>query len=213
MNAVQWTSLFTFLVAWWFDMFQMLGLRIDLSRYRLMKTKAFPKPPIWAFKVINCIVYPLAAVAGHQYLNWTDHSRPIFDAVFSMYLATLILEKIWGPVFFRVKWLWVSLLIVCLEVLTALSGLIIMWIDTANNGVSCYVAAGIYIPFVLWVLYKFLLNFDIAYNNGHIRFMYTEDVTTSSKKVIAPRYVTPRGNGRTIIVMRAPSASNALRGV
>ena len=52
-------------------------------------------------------------------------------------------------------------------------------VDTRSNGVSNYVAGGLYIPFVLWVIFRMLLNLDIAWNNGHVRFYYREDIVTT----------------------------------
>jgi tryptophan-rich sensory protein len=179
MNDLQWTSLFTFLVAWWFDVFHLLGIRINVKGYYGLTYRIIPKPPLWVFSAVNNLVYPLTAVACHQYINWTTPNRSMFDAAMALFLASLILEKIWGPVFFRLRWLWGAMLVICMLFMTSVAGLIVVWVDTRSNGVSNYVAGGLYIPFVLWVVFRMFLNLDIAWNNGHVRFYYREDIVTT----------------------------------
>lgn len=177
MNIVQWTSLFTFVFAWWVDTFRFFGLRYNYRNYYAMRTWLMPKAPEWVFLLVQNIVYPLAAVATHQYLNWTTPDRSIYDAAMALFLTSLILEKLWGPLFFAMSWLWGSLVAGTCLACAAIAGDVIVWVDTRRNGVSNYVAAALYLPFVLWVIYKFLLNIDCAWNNAHVHFYYHEDVT------------------------------------
>lgn len=211
MNPVQWTSLFTFLFMWWIELFHMLGFRINYKHYLVLRRRIIPKLPPGIFTIINNVVFPLAAVAGHQYLNWTTPNRSLYDAVLALYLATLILEKLWTPVFFRLRWLWGAFLIVLMAALTAISALVIIWVDTRNNGVSNYVAGGLFIPYVLWVCYRLLLNLDIAYHNGHVHFTYYEDVGPSgrrTKHLAVLKHQNPSANAPTLVYAAGSKAGS-----
>jgi len=206
MNAVQWVSLFTFLIGWWIGLFHLLGIRTFWKYYFSLRTRVMVRPPPWIFTVVNNIAYPVAAVAGHQYINWATANRPLYDAGLALYLATFVLEKLWNPMFFGMRWLWGAMLIMTALLLTSISTLIVWWIDTANNGVSNYVAAGLFILYTLWVLFRFLFNLDVAWNNSHVYLTYREDLGSPGIKGRTTTHL--RGQTTKMDVYSTTSAAN-----
>lgn len=174
MNQFEWLSLWFFLAVLWIADFFFCTLFKPMTKYYSLKSFVIPKPPGWIFPLMWNILYPMIAVAIWLYMNWTTPNRNMYDAVLALALANYILNKAWCPLFFGLGWLWVAFVDALFLTMTAIVVLILLWVDTRDNGTTCYVAAGLYIPYVLWLIYATILNLDLAYNNSTAMFMYTE---------------------------------------
>jgi tryptophan-rich sensory protein len=186
MNSQEWTSLLTYLGIWWVTEFAYIGAEQGFDVYKKYKTRIIPKPPAWVLGLIWNILLIFAGVVGFLLNNWVDDSQSLYDAILGIYLANLFVTKMWRPIFFHLQWLWLSFWLAILIALTSIAALIIMWIETDNNGVSLYVAASLYIPYALWTIYFAALNTDVTLSNGsHPIFGWTKKDTQMFGKALA----------------------------
>jgi len=71
---------------------------------------------------------------------------------------------------------------------TSIGVLVIMWVDTMDNGSTSYVAASLYIPYVLWLLFAAALNLDIALSNKTAVTKIVQKMASSNTKLYKKRY-------------------------
>lgn len=183
MDRFEWLSLWLFLAVFWIVDFLFYTYWGTSRRYNSLKTFLIPKPPGWIFPLVWNVLYPLTAVSIWLYLNWTTDDRTIYDAVLALALANYALNKAWYPLFFGFGWLWLAFLDAVLLWSTATAVLVLLWVDTQNNGDTSYVAAGLYIPYFLWLTFATFLNLDLAWNNSTVVISYQErDIHQRKKK-------------------------------
>lgn len=215
MDRFEWLSLWLFLAVFWIVDFLFYTYFGNPSKYHKFRTYIIPKPPAWVFFVVWNILYPLTAVSIWLYLNWATDNRTIYDAVLALSLANYALNKAWYPLFFGLAWLWMAFVDAALLLATAISVLVLLWIDTQNNGSSVYVAAGLYIPYVLWLIYAVLLNFDLAWNNSSVLIMYQEKHVQRAKRSfwnqMKPKSNVPPARG-VVTSVNAPQAISTPQG-
>lgn len=104
-------------------------------------------PPNWLFGPVWMVLYGMNAVAG-----WLIWQKVGFDiAVFSVYLAQLLLNALWSALFFGMR-----------RLRTALYEMIGLWLALAANIAVFYpidaTAGWLLVPYLLWVSFAFILN-------------------------------------------------------
>lgn len=223
MDRFEWLSLWVFLALWWIVDFLFYSSEwICPKKYSSLKTCVIPKPPSWVFVVVWNMLYPLVAVSLWLYLNWNTDDTRIFDAVLALSLANYALNKLWYPLFFKWDMMWTAALDAALLTATAISVLVLMWVDTRTNGDTSYAAASLYIPYVLWLIYALLLNIDIAYTTetkDHVLWVYvpkdkynTVMTQYTSSKTVSVNSMTPKtiSKDKTISGTNPFSSSSAM---
>jgi benzodiazapine receptor len=107
-------------------------------------------PPNWVFAPTWTILYVMIAVAGWRtYLQEETTALPM-----QLWLAQMILNFLWSPVFFTLHHMTFALAII-LTLLAVIVGFI--WVQWRENRV----AAGLFIPYAVWVAFASLLNYSI----------------------------------------------------
>ena len=107
-------------------------------------------PPNWVFAPTWTVLYVMIAVAGWRtYLQEETTALPM-----QLWLAQMILNFLWSPVFFTLHHMTFALAII-LTLLAVIVGFI--WVQWDENRV----AAGLFIPYAVWVAFASLLNYSI----------------------------------------------------
>ena len=107
-------------------------------------------PPNWIFAPTWTVLYVMIAVAGWRtYLQEETTALPM-----QLWLAQMILNFLWSPVFFTLHHMTFALAII-LTLLAVIAGFI--WVQWDENRV----AAGLFIPYAVWVAFASLLNYSI----------------------------------------------------
>ena len=107
-------------------------------------------PPNWVFAPTWTVLYVMIAVAGWRtYLQEETTALPM-----QLWLAQMILNFLWSPVFFTLHHMTFALAII-LTLLAVIVGFI--WVQWRENRV----AAGLFIPYAVWVAFASLLNYSI----------------------------------------------------
>jgi translocator protein len=106
-------------------------------------------PPNWVFAPIWTILYVMIAVAGWRTYLQVDAMAPPMQ----LWLAQIILNFLWSPVFFTVHHMTLALAII----LTLLAVIVsFIWVQWRENRV----AAALFIPYAAWVAFASLLNYS-----------------------------------------------------
>ena len=107
-------------------------------------------PPNWVFAPTWTIVYVLIAVAGWRtYLQDDATALPM-----QLWLAQIMLNFVWLPVFFTLHYMTLALAII----LTLLAVIVsFVWVQWHENRL----AAALFIPYTAWVAFASLLNYSI----------------------------------------------------
>jgi len=107
-------------------------------------------PPNWIFAPTWTVLYVMIAVAGWRtYLQEETTALPM-----QLWLAQMILNFLWSPVFFTLHHMTFALAII-LTLLAVIAGFI--WVQWDENRV----AAVLFIPYAVWVAFASLLNYSI----------------------------------------------------
>ena len=124
--------------------------------------KAAWNPPNWIFGPAWTLLYTLMSVAA--WLVWRERSRVNVRPALTMYVAQLVLNALWTPVFFGAYpligplALWIALAIIIAIDVTVLLTMLRFWpILTA--------AAWMLVPYWAWVLFATTLNAALAILN------------------------------------------------
>jgi tryptophan-rich sensory protein len=117
--------------------------------YASLNKPAFT-PPNWLFGPAWTTLYILMGIAA--FLVWkAGIGRPEVKAALWIFLAQLVLNAVWTPLFFGAHWLLLSFL----EMI--LLWLLILWTIVKFYGISV-VAGLLLIPYILWVSFASVLN-------------------------------------------------------
>jgi len=165
MDKFEWFSLWVFLAIWWIVDLAFYFLMGKPHFYKKLKTRLVPKPPSWVFGIVWNILYPMIAVSTWLYLNWNQSDTIIFDAVLSLSLINYTTNKLWYPLFFIWNTLYLAFADAIILLISSVTIVILMWTDTSNNGTTSYVAASLYIPYTIWIIFATALTLDISVNN------------------------------------------------
>jgi benzodiazapine receptor len=125
--------------------------------------KVFWTPPNVVFGPVWTLLYALMSVAA--WLVWRERGRADIRRPLTLYVAQLVLNALWTPVFFAlypltgVAALWLAAaIIVALDVMVLLTMLSFWRVRR--------IAAVLLIPYWAWVLYATTLNIGDAVLNG-----------------------------------------------
>jgi len=114
-------------------------------------------PPNWVFPVVWNILYGLMALS--LWLLWDKTApSPERKRAITLFLAQLVLNALWSPVFFAWHYVWAALAII-----VAMIVLVVLTIRTAwpiNRW-----AALLLVPYLLWISYASTLNAGIGIMN------------------------------------------------
>ncbi len=113
-------------------------------------------PPNLVFPIVWTLLYLLIAMAG--WLAWTSPSHPIKSQAFGCYGIQLLLNAAWSWVFFGQHWTVAGLINIVL--LLVATGLNIRLFRPLSRP-----AAGLLIPYFIWVTYAAYLNAAIVWLN------------------------------------------------
>lgn len=124
--------------------------------------KAPWNPPPWIFGPVWTVLYTLMAVA--MWRVWRRRSDLDVRRPAALYVAQLVLNAIWTPVFFGLypvlgtPALWIAFgIIVALDVVVVLTFIAFLKVDRA--------AGWLLLPYLLWVLFATTLNAGVALLN------------------------------------------------
>ena len=107
-------------------------------------------PPNWVFAPTWTVLYVMIAVAGWRtYLQEETTALPM-----QLWLAQMILNFLWSPIFFTLHHIAFALAII-LTLLAVIVGFI--WVQWRENRP----AAVLFIPYAAWVAFASLLNYSL----------------------------------------------------
>ncbi len=112
-------------------------------------------PPNWVFAPVWCTLYVLIAIAG-----WRTFLRAHNGIAMAIWIAQLVLNFLWSPVFFGLHRPDLALAIIVL-LLIAICAFI------GERSRSDAVAAWLFVPYVFWVAFATLLNGAIVMLNPY----------------------------------------------
>lgn len=120
-------------------------------------------PPNAVFGPVWTTLYALMSIAA--WLVWRRRDRPGARGALHLYVAQLVLNAVWTPVFFGLQSLigapalWIALVIIlALDVLVILT--LVRFAPLSR------LAAAMLVPYAAWVLYATTLNAGVAVLNG-----------------------------------------------
>lgn len=116
-------------------------------------TKPEFNPPNWIFAPVWTLLYIAIAVAG-----WRVWHKAPDGAAMKLWVAQLVLNWAWSPLFFSLHFVWPALAVILL-----IAALIIAFIVAARY--DDHVASWLFVPYLAWVSFASLLNFSIAVLN------------------------------------------------
>lgn len=106
-------------------------------------------PPNWIFAPVWTILYVLIAVAG-----WRTFLRDAGGTAMKLWVAQLVLNFLWSPVFFAAHMIGAALAIVALLLVSILAFIGASWTPDRP-------AAWMFVPYAAWVSFATLLNASI----------------------------------------------------
>ena len=116
-------------------------------------------PPNWAFGAVWTVLYLCIAVAG--WLVWLRRTARPTGVALGLYVAQLVLNAVWTPLFFGgygligLPALWLALVVIIALDLAVAATVAAFWpISRA--------AALLLVPYLLWILYASSLNWGDA---------------------------------------------------
>jgi benzodiazapine receptor len=125
--------------------------------------KAFWNPPNWLFGPVWTVLYTLMSVAA--WLVWRERHRAPVRSALILYVAQLVLNALWTPVFFGLfplagaPALWIALVIILALDVAVLLTVVSFW--RARR-----LAAWLLAPYWIWILYATTLNCALAALNS-----------------------------------------------
>ena len=112
-------------------------------------------PPSWIFSVVWPILYILMAAAYGIYLNKRSSETPLCSF---LYISGLILTAVWPHIFFvNEEYKTAFFIIVALIAL----GVLTFYCFIKESKVSAF----LYLPYILWIIFAGVLNYNIALLN------------------------------------------------
>ncbi|WP_127542694.1 TspO/MBR family protein [Actinoplanes sp. OR16] len=122
-----------------------LGVAGTASEYQSLEQPPWA-PPSWLFGPVWTVLYAMIAVSG-----WLVWRRTGWSSALNWYAAQLVLNAIWTPIFFGAGQY--GLALIDIVVLWVLIGVTIVKFRPISK-----VAAGLLVPYLLWVTYATALN-------------------------------------------------------
>lgn len=110
-------------------------------------------PPNWIFGPVCTVLYVLIAIAG-----WRIWQHDAGGGAMKLWWAQLVLNFAWSPIFFGAQKPAIGLVVII-----ALLATIVLLIRAAHR--DDRLAAGLFVPYALWVAFATLLNASIIILN------------------------------------------------
>lgn len=110
-------------------------------------------PPNWIFAPVWTLLYVLIAIAG-----WRSWMLQLTRAPFRLWVLQLLLNFAWSPAFFGLQRIGLALAII-------LALLVVILVFIATIAPRDRIAAGLFVPYALWVAFATLLNASILWLN------------------------------------------------
>ncbi|MBS4773235.1 MAG: tryptophan-rich sensory protein [Proteobacteria bacterium] len=123
----------------------------DLEWYQSLGKPALTPPPE-AFQTVWPVLYILMAVSFYFYLKQTPKIQRPLGIIF--FCLQLFLNFLWSPVFFGMQRIGSALLVLSLLIVTVACT---VWIFNKTSRL----AAGLLLPYFVWILFAWYLNFEI----------------------------------------------------
>jgi len=118
-------------------------------------------PPDYVFGIAWTMLYAIIATSG--WLIWQAKSCPQTPLIKKLFIAQLLLNWIWAPIFFNYHAIDTALICLCLMII-CVSMIILKTYKTIH------IASLLLIPYLLWLLFAGHLNFYIWKHNKNIRY-------------------------------------------
>lgn len=132
----------------------LIGIRFTPGDWYAGLTKPPFNPPNWIFAPVWTTLYVIIAVAG-----WRTLLRDRGGPATRLWIAQLLLNWMWTPVFFGAHLLWPALAIVVTLAAVILAFIVTTW---TRDRLSALLMA----PYLAWVSFASLLNLSLAWLNG-----------------------------------------------
>lgn len=108
--------------------------------------KPWFNPPDWIFAPVWSVLFILIGVAG-----WRTWERNSDSMGMKLWIAQMVLNFSWSPVFFSLNWIGAALAIIVGLLAAILAFIVRQWsVDR--------VSAGLFLPYALWVSFATVLN-------------------------------------------------------
>ena len=120
-------------------------------------TKPFFAPPSFLFGIVWTILYVFIGVSSYLIVKDGIDKSGVYEA-FKLYILNLVLLFLWPIIFFNLKVLGLSVIII---VITLFVSATVSFKFYEINKIAGY----LYIPLVLWILFTSILNISIWWLN------------------------------------------------
>lgn len=135
----------------------------NVNGWYALADKAFWTPPNWVFGPVWSVLYVLMGVAA--WFVWREpNTRPRRIAL-TLFIAQLVLNAVWTPVFFAGFPLWGASAFWEGAVIIMVMDLLVLATMAAFSRARL-LAAVLLIPYWVWILYATTLNVYLAANNA-----------------------------------------------
>ena len=103
-------------------------------------------PPDWIFAPVWSFLFVLIGLVG-----WRTWERTSHGAAMKLWIAQMVLNFSWSPVFFSLHWIGAALAIIVGLLAAILAFIVRQWsVDRLS--------AGLFLPYALWVSFATMLN-------------------------------------------------------
>lgn len=146
----------------WIIVFEIIGFSLGLvTQANLLSwyaglNKSGLTPPGWVFSMVWSFLYVLLAVAGWELWRKREHIE--LRPVLYLFIAQLVMNWAWTPLFFQFHWIGFSL--IWISILTALTFLTLYSAKNKHRKISILL-----IPYFIWLLFATYLNYAILVLN------------------------------------------------
>lgn len=150
MDPLDWIALITWTIATYIQFSR--SSTGDRQWYDENRSEVSCAPPGWLFGFVWLLLYGLMSAA--IFLFWRNNAAStLYNAVLIVYLANLLLNKVWSVVFFDMGNREGSLFVIGLVNLTAAATLVLLIIDG-----DAWLPFALLLPYQLWLLLAAFLN-------------------------------------------------------
>lgn len=136
--------------------------------YRNVKMSVWGVPSGWFFSIVWTILYFLMAGSIIVYWVFAPASQPaFFIAILSTYIVNVMLNHLWPKLFFTWGYWGLALFVQVLILLTAAGVLTLYIIVAVQTETLIWISAGLYMPYVLWLIYAMYLGIAFVIRADH----------------------------------------------
>ena len=120
--------------------------------YNLL-TKSSLNPPAWVFAPVWTILYITLGLSIFLYLKdgYTPNKLPAIQ----LFIAQIVLNLLWSPIFFGLKNPLFALLIVVLMIFCTIGIIVLFYRESKASGL-------LLLPYLAWISFAMFLNFEIV---------------------------------------------------